>query len=107
MAKKNKNRNRRVNNSGGNMNQAKADLIKQFTADRIEKALHDNRFEEIVKDYEHFKEELKKNNEEEKLKLQSEFDDKKKELIGKEKQIESEYENIEKLKETELKKNKR
>lgn len=91
-------------NQNSNQNQSKAELLERMKADRIEAAIRDDRFEEIVKDYEAFKEELKRKHEEEKLNLQAELDQKLKGLNDEKKLIEQEKENIEKLKENELKK---
>jgi len=111
MAKKRKKNNRNVNNNNGNTNRnngnaykEKAELIERLKAEKIEAAIHNDRFEDIVKDYEEFKEELKKNNEEVNLKLQSEFDAKAKELEDKKQQVKLEKANIEKVKEDEISK---
>lgn len=102
MAKKKNNKSGNWTNP--NTNQSKGELLERIKGEKIEAAIRDDRFEEIVKDYETFKEELKRKHEKEKLKLQSEYDEMLKALNDEKKLIEEEKVNIEKLKESELKK---
>ena len=104
MAKKRDNRNGNWSNGNTNQNASKSELIERMKEDRILAAIKDNRFEEIVKDYEVFKEELKIKHEEAKLKLQTEYNDKCQLLSDEKQQVEDEKVNIENLKEIELKK---